>query len=44
MRRAVLQVLTWATVAGAVVSALWLASVDPGWPEWRHLPTTASHR
>jgi hypothetical protein len=44
MRRAVLQVLTWATVAGAVVSALWLASVDPGWPEWHQLPTPATNR
>jgi hypothetical protein len=42
MRRTVLYVLTWLTVAGAVVSALWLASVDPGWPEWRHLSDTAA--
>jgi hypothetical protein len=44
MRRIIIRILTWGTVAGAIVSALWLASVDPGWPEWRHLPAAPTHR
>jgi len=35
MRHLALQTLTWATVAAAVTSALWLASVEPVWPEMR---------
>lgn len=35
MHRFALQTLTWGTVAAAVTSALWLASVDPGWSGWR---------
>jgi hypothetical protein len=37
MRPAVLQAATWLTIVGAIVSALWLASNDPGWPEWNSL-------
>jgi hypothetical protein len=29
-----LQALTWSTITGAVVSALLLASGEPGMPEW----------
>jgi hypothetical protein len=36
MRHLALQMLTWGTVAAAVVSALWLASVDLGWSDWRN--------
>lgn len=36
MRHLALQTLTWGTVAAAVVSAFWLASVDLGWSEWRN--------
>jgi len=36
MRHFALQTLTWGTVAAAVVSAFWLASVDLGWSEWRN--------
>lgn len=36
MNLTLLRVLTWGTVAGAVVSALLLASGESGLPEWSH--------
>jgi hypothetical protein len=33
MRPLTLRALTWATVVAAISSALWLASVEPAWPE-----------
>jgi hypothetical protein len=44
MRRVIIRIVTWITVAGAIVSAFWLASVDPGWPEWRQLSSPTTHR
>jgi hypothetical protein len=38
---AALQALTWGTVASAVTSALWLATVEPVWPEV-HAPAEAA--
>ncbi|HET9645637.1 MAG TPA: hypothetical protein VFP68_20300 [Burkholderiaceae bacterium] len=41
MRDAALQALTWGTVASAITSALWLATVEPVWPEV-HQPADAA--
>lgn len=42
MRRLIRETLTWAPAAGAVASAFWLATVDPGWPEWPRLHSMPS--
>jgi hypothetical protein len=44
MRRTVIRIITWVTVAAAIASAFWLSSDDPAWPEWRHLPAPPSGR